>query len=64
MAKLVFSPLAESDLNEILEFIARDKPDAAIRWVRKIRETCEFLAANPDVGERRPVDLVVAGRCP
>jgi toxin ParE1/3/4 len=54
MATLTFSPLAESDLNDILDFIARDKPEAAIRWVDKIRETCAFLAENPEIGERRP----------
>jgi toxin ParE1/3/4 len=54
MPKLVVSPLAEADLNEILEFIARDKPDAAVQWVQKIRETCEFLAKNPEIGEQRP----------
>jgi toxin ParE1/3/4 len=54
MAKLVISPLAEADLNDILEFIARDKPTAAINWVQRIRETFEFIAQNPDCGERRP----------
>jgi toxin ParE1/3/4 len=54
MARLVFSPLAESDLNEILEYIAQDKPEAAVRWVEKIRATCELIAENPEIGERRP----------
>jgi toxin ParE1/3/4 len=54
MSKLVFAPLAEQDLDDILAYIARDKPGAAVSWVGKIREKCEFLAANPDIGERRP----------
>ena len=54
MARLIISPLADADLNEILEFIARDKPEAAVRWVHKIREACEFLAQNPEAGARRP----------
>ena len=54
MAKLVLAPLAEQDLDEILGFIARDKPDAAVNWVQKIKEKCAFLAANPEIGERRP----------
>jgi len=54
MAKHVISPLAEGDLNEILDFIARDKPEAAVRWVQKIRTACRFLAEHPEVGERRP----------
>lgn len=54
MANLVISPLAETDLNDILEFIARDKPEAAVRWVQRLREKCQFIAQNPGVGERRP----------
>jgi toxin ParE1/3/4 len=54
MAKLVISPLAELDLNDILDFIARDKPEAAVRWVRRLREMCEFIARNPGIGESRP----------
>jgi toxin ParE1/3/4 len=54
MAKLTFSSLAERDLDEILEYISRDKPGAAIKWVQRIRETCEWLAANPEIGQRRP----------
>jgi toxin ParE1/3/4 len=54
MARLKSSPLAEADLNEILEFIARDKPGAAFRWVQRIRDTCEQLAKQPAIGERRP----------
>ena len=30
MARLVISPLAETDLNEILNYIAQDKPEAAL----------------------------------
>jgi len=54
MARLVISPLAETDLNDILDYIAQDKPEAALRWVEKIRSTCEFIAENPEIGERRP----------
>ncbi len=61
MAKLVISPLAEGDLNDILDFIASDKPEAANRWVEKIRAACQFLADNPEVGERRPE--IGTGQC-
>ncbi|REJ68392.1 MAG: type II toxin-antitoxin system RelE/ParE family toxin [Planctomycetota bacterium] len=54
MAKLVFARLAEQDLHEILEFISRDKPTAAVRWVEKIRPKCRLLASHPELGERRP----------
>ncbi|MGB6042080.1 MAG: type II toxin-antitoxin system RelE/ParE family toxin [Pirellulales bacterium] len=54
MARLVIAPLAEQDLGDILTYIARDKPEAAVKWVQKIREKCAFLADNPEIGERRP----------
>jgi toxin ParE1/3/4 len=54
MARLVISPLAETDLNEILNYIAQDKPEAALRWVETIHKTCQFIAGNPEIGERRP----------
>jgi plasmid stabilization system protein ParE len=54
MSKLIISPLAEADLNDILDFIARDKPDAALKWVQPLRERFEFIAQNPGLGEARP----------
>src|SRR5947207_2918875 len=53
MSKLEFSPLANADLHELLDFIALDKPLAAVSFVRRIRETCELLSANPMMGELR-----------
>lgn len=52
--RLTFAPRAESDLDKILEFIARDKPRAAIVFVEMLREKCFLLAANPELGELRP----------
>jgi toxin ParE1/3/4 len=54
MARLVISPAAEKDLSDILEYIARDKPEAAVNWVAKIRRTFKVVADNPEIGERRP----------
>jgi toxin ParE1/3/4 len=53
MSKPHYSTLAAQDLYENAEYIARDKPDAAYRWVEKIEATCELLAENPEVGEQR-----------
>ena len=53
MAKVHYSSLAAKDLWENAEYIARDKPDAAYRWVESIEKTCELLAGNPELGERR-----------
>lgn len=53
MSKVHYSSLAADDLLDSAKYIARDKPDAAYRWIEKIEATCELLAANPEVGERR-----------
>lgn len=54
MSRVVFAPLAEADLDAILEYIAQDKPQAAARFVAKLRETCYLLAEQPEMGQRRP----------
>jgi toxin ParE1/3/4 len=46
--------LAESDLTKIWLYIARDKPQAADRFVDELRAQCEKLAAQPDLGRPRP----------
>ncbi|TWT81729.1 Plasmid stabilization system protein [Planctomycetes bacterium CA13] len=53
MGKVRYSKLASSDLYENSEFIARDKPEAAYRWVEKIEAACQTLAVNPETGQRR-----------
>jgi len=53
MSRVIFAPLAEADLDEILDYIARDKPRAAVNFVARLRETCYMLGANPEMGERR-----------
>ena len=60
MPKVVYAPEADDDLVDIADCIARDKPDAARQWIRKIRETCETLASNPEMGQLRE-DLGVTG---
>jgi toxin ParE1/3/4 len=53
MAKVRYSKLASTDLYENSEFIARDKPEAAYRWVEKIESACQTLATNPEMGQSR-----------
>jgi toxin ParE1/3/4 len=53
MAIVRYSELASADLYENAEFIARDKPDAAYRWVETIDAVCQTLAANPETGQQR-----------
>ncbi len=54
MAKLVFAPRARTDLSEIFDYIARDKPLAAAAWIDTIEEKCELIASTPEFGEERP----------
>ena len=46
----VLTPRAEQDLDEIWEYIAADKIDAADRVLDKIAETFEHLAQTPASG--------------
>jgi toxin ParE1/3/4 len=46
--------LAESDLSKIWVYIARDKPEAADRFIEKLRATCDRLAQSPGLGKNRP----------
>lgn len=47
------SSLARLDLDEIHDFIARDKPVAAQKWLRKTMSEFQRLAKNPLGGEAR-----------
>jgi toxin ParE1/3/4 len=63
MPRVVYSPAAGDDLVDIAGFIAHDKPSAARKWVSTLRDRCELLAMNPDLGEQRPGFGVVGCRC-
>jgi len=58
----ILAPEAESDLDEIAEYITRDSIDAAVRIVRRIRSTFRLLADNPAMGRMR-IDLAAAPPC-
>ncbi len=49
-----FSPLAEFDLEEIGDYIARDNPSRALSFVREIRELCEDIKDMPEAYPLRP----------
>lgn len=53
MMKPLYSTAARQDLIDILQYIARDKPDAAVSWVEKIEAKCLLLASQPEMGELR-----------
>ena len=48
-----FSPQAFLDLQGILVYIARDKPQAARRFVKRLKDECRFLATTPLAGTSR-----------
>lgn len=50
---MVFSPLAEQDLFEILDYIAQDDPNAAVEWVNFLEDRCRSLADFPYKGRTR-----------
>ena len=61
MSRLVFTPLAEDDLQCILDYIAQDRPGTAVQIVSEIRRKCA-LANSPLIGQPRP-DISPVHRC-
>jgi toxin ParE1/3/4 len=59
MAEVVWTEPALDQLNDLTEYIALDKPDAASRLVERVFEATERLAEFPDSG-RRPPELVAS----
>lgn len=53
MNRPFFSPSSRDDLREILEYIARDNPGAALRHVERLEEACWMLAKNSQMGTAR-----------
>jgi toxin ParE1/3/4 len=53
MKRLRYSDLAIDDLKTILDYIARDKPEAAQAFVDAIVERCHLLVEHPELGVRR-----------
>jgi plasmid stabilization system protein ParE len=53
MSRYVLGHDAAFDLEAIWEFIAQDKPDAADRWIGKLFDAFDRLAASPGIGHQR-----------
>ena len=53
MGTVRLSHLADIDLDEIRDYIARDNLRAANNMLDKLFEALETLAKNPELGERR-----------
>lgn len=52
--KVEWSPLALERVREIADYLALDKPNAAVRWVDELFETVERLAEFPESGRIVP----------
>ena len=52
--KLVWTSRSKADLIEIGRFIARDKPEAARRWVERIRQRARDTVHVPFAGRKVP----------
>ena len=55
MKKPFYTSAATQDLEDILSYIARDKPNAAIKWIETIEDKCLLIASSPDIGEAKPL---------
>ena len=51
--RCVFSPLAELDLEDIGDYIARDNPSRAVSFIREIRAQCAKITATPEAAPLR-----------
>ncbi len=52
--KIIWSPLAIDRASEIAEYIARDKPSAAEKWISTIFSKVEQLESSPESGRVVP----------
>ena len=52
--RLLFTPLAEQDLESIADYIAADNPRRALGFVEELRQQCERIALNPPGYRMRP----------
>ena len=59
MGRIIRSPEAQSDVDEIALQIARDSLDAALRWLESVDECLKLLARHPGAGPAR--DELAAG---
>ena len=53
MSRFVLTPAARGDLEEIVDYIAKDSPDAAQRVRLELRNSMRMLARTPGMGHFR-----------
>ncbi len=52
--RIVWSPLAVDRALEIANYIARDKPSAAEKWINTVFSKVEQLKSSPEIGRIVP----------
>ncbi|MBT4089973.1 MAG: type II toxin-antitoxin system RelE/ParE family toxin [Calditrichaeota bacterium] len=52
--KIIWSPLAQHKLTDIADYIAQDKPGAALKWVETVLDQVENLSSFPNSGRAVP----------
>lgn len=52
--KIIWSPLAIDRASEIAEYIARDKPSAAEKWINMVFSKVEQLKSSSEIGRVVP----------
>ena len=55
MPRLVLSPRAQLDLEEIEDYIARDNPARAMSFLDELKAHCKRISEAPDAYPRREV---------
>lgn len=50
MMRIIFTPKAIEDLEEIKSYIAKDSEENALNYVRRIFDKIDKIADNPDFG--------------
>ena len=55
MSKIIVSPLAQADIDEIWDYIARDSLVNADRFIDRLERRFGLLAANPRLGLRATI---------
>lgn len=52
--RIIWSPLAVDRASEIADYISRDKPAAAEKWVNTVFSKVEKLKSSPEIGRIVP----------
>jgi toxin ParE1/3/4 len=54
MKRLVIAPRAAADLDEIFDYIVRERPAAAAGQIERLEAASRLLAERPGIGRSRP----------